>query len=527
MVGEVEGYVDSLYDDAKRSLGGMIQKSGANERFFVFNPLGWARTDYADYEYAGSSPVRVVSVEEDEEAPSQFVMKEGRRWLRILAKDVPPVGYKVFEIRAGAGQSFPPEINASAGEIENRFYKLTVDGRGAITSLMDRMRGDRQIAAEMNGRFINDLGAGAGNVRIENEGPVSVTLLASADAPLAHESRVTLFRDLDRIEIQNDITQNFNATNAWGFGFALQNPDVHHEEVGAILRARLTTEGGDYSPRNARYDWLTLNHFVDVSQDGFGVTLSNADCYFMKVGNSRVDGLDTTTPQISVLVGGNDLNGGGALGDQGGDDHFLQRFALRPHDGYDPVSGMKFALEHQNPLVAGRLEGGDAYPEESYSLLALDNPNVLLWALKPADDGLEAGLVARLWNLSNADGGFSLSIDGGMKGVLSLSHIETPTGIMNVQDGSLADSINRQQIKTYAIFPSKLPHAPDTSGLEFATATPQVSQPASTPAVEVDTPSPVTNTPPPPSYTQTAEPAGEGGKGCLYGLLSILGLLNE
>jgi alpha-mannosidase len=527
IVGEVEGYVDSLYDDAKRSLGGMIQKSGANERFFVFNPLGWARTDYADYEYAGSAPVRVVSVEEDEEAPSQFVMKEGRRWLRILAKDVPPVGYKVFEIRAGAGQSFPPEINASAGEIENRFYKLTVDGRGAITSLMDRMRGDRQIAAEMNGRFINDLGAGAGNVRIENEGPVSVTLLASADAPLAHESRVTLFRDLDRIEIQNDITQNFNATNAWGFGFALQNPDVHHEEVGAILRARLTTEGGDYSPRNARYDWLTLNHFVDVSQDGFGVTLSNADCYFMKVGNSRVDGLDTTTPQISVLVGGNDLNGGGALGDQGGDDHFLQRFALRPHDGYDPVSGMKFALEHQNPLVAGRLEGGDAYPEESYSLLALDNPNVLLWALKPADDGLEAGLVARLWNLSNADGGFSLSIDGGMKGVLSLSHIETPTGIMNVQDGSLADSINRQQIKTYAIFPSKLSHAPDTSGLEFATATPQVSQPASTPAVEVDTPSPVTNTPPPPSYTQTAEPAGEGGKGCLYGLLSILGLLNE
>ena len=415
------------------------------------------------------------------------------------------------------------------GVIENRFYKLTVDGRGAITSLVDKMRGNRELAAEMDGRFINDLGAGAGNMQLENEGPVSATLLATSDSPLAHTSRITLFRDVDRVEIENLITQNFNATSTWGFGFAVENPDVHHEEVGAILRARLTIDGGHYSPRNARYDWLTLNHFVDVSDNGLGITLSNADCYFMRVGNSTVGELDTTTPQISVLVGGNDLNGGGVLGDQGGDDRFLQRFALRSHDGYDPVSAMKFSLEHQNPLVAGRVEGGDEYPERTYSLLSLDNPNVLLWALKPADDGLESGFVARVWNVSDEAGGVSLTLDGGIAEALSLTHIETPDGIGAVQDGRLADLINQQQIKTYAIFPEDLPFRPDTSELPAATATPPVSLPPPTATVDAGTgsPVPVTNTPPPPSFTQTSEPSGQGGKGCLFGLLYILGFLKQ
>ncbi|GAB4451533.1 MAG: hypothetical protein OHK0041_14350 [Anaerolineales bacterium] len=526
ITGEVEAYVNALHDDALQALGRMIRKSGANERFFVFNPLGWARTDYADYPFDGAEPVHVLSVEEDRETPSQVIVKEGKRWLRILAENVPSAGYKVFEIRAGAGQSFSSEINAGGGVIENRFYKVTVDGRGAVTSLIDKTRGDRELAAEVNGRFINDLGPASGNLTLENAGAVSATLLASADSPLAHQTRITLFRDVERIEIRNDITQNFNATTTWGFGFALSNPDVHHEEVGAVLRARLTSEGGHYSPRNARYDWLTLNHFVDVSGEGAGVTLSNADCYFMKVGDSTVERLDTSTPQISVLVGGNDLNGGGVLGDQGGDERFLQRFALRPHGGYDPAAAMKFALEHQNPLTAGRVEGGDEFPEKSYSLLALDNPSVLLWALKPADDGLEAGMIARLWNVSDGQGNFSLSFEGGIAEALSLTHIETPTGITTVQDGRLVDSINAQQIKTYAIFPSALPYRPNTSGLERATSTPPAAAPsAAAPSVETAAPAPVTNTPPPPSFTQTAEPVEPGGKGCLFGVLYLLGLL--
>lgn len=524
---EIENYVNTLYLDALVSLGGMI-RNGDNERFFVFNPLNWVRTDYADYEYIGNDPVHVVSVEDDQEVPSQFVMKDGKRWLRILAEDVPSVGYKVFEIRSGMGQSYTDGMAVNGGEVENQFYKLTIDGRGAITSLLDKQQNRLELAADFDGRFMNDLGPGAGDVRIENDGPVSVTLLAATDSPLAHESRITLFRDLDRIEIQNEITQNFNETHTWGFGFSLQDPDIHHEEVGAILRVRLTNDRGHYSPRNARYDWLTLNHFVDMTgDDGLGITLSNADCYFMKVGNSTVEILDTATPQISVLVGGNNLNGGGVLGDQGGDDHFLQRFALRSHKGYDPVSAMRFAMEHQNPLATGRVDGGDAYPEGSYSLIAIDNPNVILWALKPADDGLASGIIARVWNLANEAGKFSLSInDGGITGALSLTHIETPLEIGVVDNGKLVGAISQQQLKTYAIFPSSLPYAPDTTGLDIPRSTSSASQPTPD-ATEAGGNVPVPVTPMETPQPLPTPSVNDGGKGCLFGLLYVLGLLRK
>lgn len=51
------------------------------------------------------------------------------------------------------------------------------------------------------------------------------------------------------------------------------------------------------------------------------------------------------------------------------------------------------------PEPAGRLvTGGNAYPATSYSLLSVSNPNVLLWALKPAEEGV----IARLWNVADS-----------------------------------------------------------------------------------------------------------------------------
>jgi alpha-mannosidase len=250
-----------------------------------------------------------------------------------------------------------------------------------------------------------------------------------------------------------------------------------------------------------------------------GITLSNADCYFMRLGNSTVSELDVITPQISVLAGGRVVNGNNGLPSQGGDKHFLQRFALRSHTGYDPVASMRFALEHQNPFTTGKITGGDVYPEITYSYLYLDNPNVLLWALKPAEDGLASGIVIRVWNVSNEKSKFSISIDGGIFEALFLSHIETPIGNCTVENGRLVDEINQQQIKTYAIFPANAPSPPDTSGKETSTPTP-VAVPPGTP-----TPSEMPTKIIPPTATPMV--GAEDGKGCLLGLLQVLGLLNK
>ena len=464
LAGEIESYVGELHADAAYQLGDLIANGGEQPRFYVYNPLSWTRTDRADLPYAGEGPVHVVDLTTGREVPSQAVrlpdpaLHEGQPALRVLASDVPPVGYKVLEVRPGARASFEDAATVSGDVLESDLYRLEVEPRGAIRSWIDKAAGGRELVREVDGRLVNDLGPGGGALSVENAGSVSVTLVARAEGPPARETRITLLRGSRRVELRNEITENFAGVESWAFGFALDSPDTWHEEVGAIIRARLLGGGGHYSATNSRLDWLTLNHFVDISEPGGrGMTLSNADLAFMRLGRSAiVDGvstLDVHTPQVSVLAGGQVDGPKLGIPVQGGDTRFLQRFALAPHEAFDPAAAMRFALEHQNPLAAGRVRGGDAYPETSFSLLAIDNPDVLLWSVKPAEEGIDEGIVARVWNVSPEQRRFSLSLAPGVEGAMRTSHIETDRAAATVSEGALSDTAARSQLLTYRLRP--------------------------------------------------------------------------
>lgn len=465
LAAQIEGYVETLQRDAISALGSLIRTSKGRTRFFVFNSLSWPRTDVADFlwpdpprprlndlRWARSTPFHVVDVSTGEVVPSQIVTNHGSRFLRVLANHVPPTGYKVFEITSGSGREFSHAATIRDGVLESPFYRLTVTGRGAITSLIDRPRGNRELAQVINGRAINDLGPAEGELELESAGPVSVTLRAAASGPLAHTTRITLLRNLERIEIHNEITQNFTNVPTWSFAFNLEAPDLWHEEVGAVIRAKLLADGGHYSPRNARYDWLTLNHFAALSDDkGTGITLSSADCAFLKFGQSTPRQLDTSSPQISVLVGGQVDGPQLGIPGQGGDTRFTQRFALRTQGHFRAVEAMKFSLEHQNPLVTGLVLGEGPLPERSLSLLNLSHPDVLLWSLKPAEEG--GSIIARVWNLATQPTPFTLTLASGLTRASQTTHIETDICPAPLADGALSAQLNGQQMQTFRLWP--------------------------------------------------------------------------
>ncbi len=247
--------------------------------------MSWTRTDFTDLPLKWNSTVHVVDVATGLEVQSQIVRSGNQRFLRVLASNVPSVGYKAFEIRPGAGPGYPNAATVTATTIENGFYRVTVAGDGAITSLIDKTWGDREVVRNIGGRVANDLGGNrTGTIVVENAGAVSVTLRATSVSPIPHITRITLHHNIKRVDVQNEITANFGDVKTWSYSFNIDTPNVWHEEVGAVIGARLLANGGHYSPRNARYDWLTLNHFVDI-RDGvsgnYGVTLSNWDNQFM------------------------------------------------------------------------------------------------------------------------------------------------------------------------------------------------------------------------------------------------------
>ena len=179
--------------------------------------------------------------------------------------------------------------------------------------------------------------------------------------------------------------------------------------------------------------------------------LSSPDLSFMRLGASTPDVLDTSTPRIAVLAGGQVDGPKLGIPKQGGDTRFLQRFALQTRGRYDAAAAMRFALEHQNPLIAGAVAGGGAYPADSFSALRSSNSNVLVWALKRHEDGAAKGLVVRVWNLSDQPQEYTLSAWRPIARAWRTNHIETDLEEAIIGNGTLAAKAAPQQFQTWRL----------------------------------------------------------------------------
>ncbi len=461
IAGWFTGYVDTLYGLAVNRLGELISAPGDKpETFFVFNSLGWARTDYADYQYDGSQDINVFDNSARCEVPFQFIIRNGVKYLRILAREVPSLGYATFTVRKGkTSLRTGLAASVSGNAIENKRYRIVISRQGAITSLTDKENNSHECIAPVNGLFANDLGSAEGDtgvgLRTENAGPVSVTIVAEGDEPLKHTTRITLFGANDRIEIENYLTGHIGAGPVtYAFSFGLKDPAIWHEEAGAILKASQRSRGGHYADSICRLDWLALNHFVHMSDDNNGIVISNRDAYLMKTGNSTVTWLDPVTPQLKILAAGQIDAPGLGIADQDGDTYFENFLALKPdNNGFNAAASMKFALEHQNPLVTGKVTGtSGGYYGTRYSLFSVSAPDILVWTVKPAEEGITSGIILRLWNLDDHDSECDLSASTPIIRCYRDTHIEVDKENIDPSGGKLKVKIGHNRIETFRIF---------------------------------------------------------------------------
>jgi alpha-mannosidase len=453
-------YTDSLFNRSRKSLGNQLQKS-KNPRFYVFNPLGWSRSDVADFEWEGDYPFKVIDLEQNQEVSSQIIMKSGKKYIRLLASNIPSVGYKVFEIKKGTAKKVVNELTVANKTISNKYYQLTLSPSGVITNSIDKLS-NREMVKPANGKYFNDLGVEDINhgspIVLENSGPISVTLKAVSDLPIKHTTRVTLFANSPDIVIENSIDGNFDDVKTWSFSFNLNNPTTQFEELGAVLKARLETNGGHYASQNARYDWQTFNHFADLSEENYGITISNLDCSFFKLGESSIYSLDENASQIHALAGGRidkKVEDGNYLGfpKQNGEVNFNYNFAITSHQSsFDATAAMKFAMEHQNSFVTGIVEGAKGtLKKTSFSLLSVSNPDIILWSVKPSEEGIENGLITRFWNMKNTAQTATITLKSPITEAWKTTHIETNEMKLSPSVDELKVDFKQNQINTFRV----------------------------------------------------------------------------
>jgi alpha-mannosidase len=119
---------------------------------------------------------------------------------------------------------------------------------------------------------------------------------------------------------------------------------------------------------------------------------------------------------------------------------------------------MRFSLEHQNPLVAGVVEGRESvYPQDTYSFLTISDPSVFLWSLKPAEDGPAQSVIARVWNVGQTASDVKISFSPPITRAYQTTHLETDQGKASVVNGSMQEQVGHHQIKTFRVVLSDAP----------------------------------------------------------------------
>ena len=129
-------------EQSLKSLSAAASVSG--KRIAVFNPLPWARDGVVETALDGPPPRALRDATRD--ALVAVEVEAGK--LRFVARDVPPLGYRVYTF---ADQAAPAKSglrsDAQRRTIENQFFRVTLDpARGGISSLFDKTSG-RELAA--------------------------------------------------------------------------------------------------------------------------------------------------------------------------------------------------------------------------------------------------------------------------------------------------------------------------------------------------------------------------------------------
>ena len=452
---QISGYVDKLYADGITTIGRLVpvasEAPGSNgnsksrtQSFAVFNPLGHVRSGIVEM---AVSDEQIIDVVEQKSGRSLAWRRKPdiARWLEVEVDSIPATGFKVIVVKQGTVPK--PDVDVETVQqdgqvvLENQKLRVTISG-GRISGLYSKVLG-RELAGPcglnvlVDEKSVSQVPLNVSSIR--KTAPNSVTI--TFGQPIARSAKVSLAGENDWIDIENHIVENFSNTISWEFDFAYANDfQMHHEEVGAILKGQTKSKGGHYANRNARYDWLTAGHYVNLAGETAEVTISNLDCCFFKFGDSTPRVLDTEHSRVRFLIGGQIDGPNLGIRHQNGDTNFVQRFSI----GVNRVNTnrrepMKWALERTNPLVAIQLQG-ELQQKSDHSQIRLeplvevgqrekDLPNsVMLWALKPAEDSSPnepRKIVLRLWNVANEPRGAVVKIKG-LASVQSVTHVETP-----------------------------------------------------------------------------------------------------
>jgi alpha-mannosidase len=413
------GAEDAAQAGAGPALAAEIPSEG-EDRVAVFNALSFPRSGWVEVEIGAGeveTTARVVEVSSGREVPSRHVSFGAKSRIRFHAEDVPALGYRSYRIVDGENPAPKRGIRADAERrvLENEFYRLILASNGSLAGLWDKEL-ERELldtdSPYRGNQFIfkndawEDASPQAAEIRELDLGAPGAGLEARAE-PVGIFSEVitryTLVPGLKRVEIQNRFTKQpgktaSNETVFYAFPFAVPDGKFHLDIPGVVARYP-----EDFRPET---DWsiMPAQSFAAVASGEVCVLVATREAPNFEFSAMRKffdhpakPDLSTTTlfaqPLTKQTVNRDDYDRAGGS--------YVFHYAITSCSGpFDAARAVRRAAAFQSPLRAVRLTRREGRLPNDASLLETGSRQVLLSALKPADDG--PGLIVRLWNPTDA-----------------------------------------------------------------------------------------------------------------------------
>lgn len=410
-------------DDALARLGARIQASHTNG-IAVFNPLARARTDIVPF----SAPAGRTWVAVDDatglSTPCQR-LADGS-WV-FVASDVPALGYRTFHL-----------VEHDAPATESRFYEIQIDpDTGAVASLFDKELNRQLISTNSPHAFNQYLYEGyesaqraparwsklqSGAEVTTAAGPVATVCRVRTRSEGVHwlEQTITVYHGIKRIDfallldkkpsgrtLADYAANNYRGKEAVFVALPFDIP--------GFKAAYQTGGGGVAEPIRDQFQgtataFYAVQHFADISNDKFGVTVSPLDCALVEFDHPRSDALSRTTagsekgfekkmeypkrPSLYLYLMNNMFTTNIRVDQRG---EHLFRWSLRSHAGNWQDGGAdRFGESVNQPLVARPIQpGGSGLPAGAQSFACVDVANVSISTCKPAEWNGD-GFIVRL-----------------------------------------------------------------------------------------------------------------------------------
>ncbi len=478
-----------LEDLANRSLYQLANRIDVpGNTLVVFNGLNWTRSALIEADFRSNQ--ELIDLATNRKIPLEVMWeKENFVHARFLAPDLPPVGYKCFQIRSVSGQASSMQVETSP-VIENRFYRIAVDPEsGAVRSIFDKEL-NREVADTAGpyrfGQYLYVTGGdpkGDGLTRMihPNRSLPAAELtvhpaahgsyLGSEKTPWGYSIRlrssdvntpeidteILLFNGEKKIEFRYTVEKDYTTAKEgvyFAFPAAVASPEfAYAAQQGWVDPARDMLKG-------ASLEWFSVQQWMAVRGSGMTVGIVPIDAPLASFGDiNRGLWPGEFWPKSATLfsyVMNNYWHTNYRAG-QGG--KFTFRYVLTSAGEFQPAALSRLGWESmETPLVDAVANNdkagnpGAPLPAAGTSLLRIDNPNVVLVTWKLAEDG--RGTILRLKEIAgrNEDAAIEL-LRGSIHSASLCNSVEDGVQTLDVAANTVSVKFRSHEVLTVRLMP--------------------------------------------------------------------------